>query len=312
MSNSLTKYRFSGHETFPIRYGWIEKMTDFINNNAKDSVFSMDLLKPENTSVDFGLGFNMAKSLKHWVFATNILETTSKNTVKYTNAGNIIFGPEGKDKYLENINKIWFLHYKLTSSLSNCTTWAWFFNYFTESRFDKNRIFNDLITFADRSQGNFSEESLKRDIDCFLRSYTVKQISSEKLIEDGLESPFLELELIQSESSNNFFINRDFRQTLSPEIFAISLVNYIRSHNISSSTVSIDKLLYDPFSPGCIFKLNKEAIETLLEVVGSITSDNLFLDVSAGLSQVVIKNKEFVFKENIENIENLLLEKTYE
>ena len=194
MSNSLTKYRFSGHETFPIRYGWIEKMTDFINNNAKDSVFSMDLLKPENTSVDFGLGFNMAKSLKHWVFATNILETTSKNTVKYTNAGNIIFGPEGKDKYLENINTIWFLHYKLTSSLSNCTTWAWFFNYFTESRFDKNKLFNDLITFADRSQGNFSEESLKRDIDCFLRSYTVKQISSEKLIEDGLESPFLELE----------------------------------------------------------------------------------------------------------------------
>ena len=302
MSNSLTKYRFSGHETFPIRYGWIEKMTDFINNNAKDSVFSMDLLKPENTSVDFGLGFNMAKSLKHWVFATNILETTSKNTVKYTNAGNIIFGPEGKDKYLENINTIWFLHYKLTSSLSNCTTWAWFFNYFTESRFDKNRLFNDLITFADRSQGNFSEESLKRDIDCFLRSYTVKQISSEKLIEDGLES----------ESSNNFFINRDFRQTLSPEIFAISLVNYIRSHNISSSTVSIDKLLYDPFSPGCIFKLNKEAIETLLEVVGSITNDNLFLDVSAGLSQVVIKNKEFVFKENIENLEKLLLEKTYE
>ena len=312
MSNSLTKYRFSGHETFPIRYGWIEKMTDFINNNAKDSVFSMDLLKPENTSVDFGLGFNMAKSLKHWVFATNILETTSKNTVKYTNAGNIIFGPKGKDKYLENINTIWFLHYKLTSSLSNCTTWAWFFNYFTESRFDKNRLFNDLITFADRSQGNFSEESLKRDIDCFLRSYTVKQISSEKLIEDGLESPFLELELIQSESSNNFFINRDFRQTLSPEIFAISLVNYIRSHNISSSTVSIDKLLYDPFSPGCIFKLNKEAIETLLEVVGSITSDNLFLDFSAGLSQVVIKNKEFVFKENIENLEKLLLEKTYE
>ena len=312
MSNSLTKYRFSGHETFPIRYGWIEKMTDFINNNAKDSVFSMDLLKPENTSVDFGLGFNMAKSLKHWVFATNILETTSKNTVKYTNAGNIIFGPEGKDKYLENINTIWFLHYKLTSSLSNCTTWAWFFNYFTESRFDKNRLFNDLITFADRSQGNFSEESLKRDIDCFLRSYTVKQISSEKLIEDGLESPFLELELIQSESSNNFFINRDFRQTLSPEIFAISLVNYIRSHNISSSTVSIDKLLYDPFSPGCIFKLNKEALETLLELTGSITNDSLFLDVSAGLSQVVIKNKEFVFKENIENLEKLLLEKTYE
>ena len=140
-----------------------------------------------------------------------------------------------------------------------------------------------------------------------MRSYTVKQISSEKLIEDGLGSPFLELELIQSESSNNFFINRDFRQTLSPEIFAISLVNYIRSHNISSSTVSIDKLLYDPFSLD-VFKLNKEAIETLLEVVGSITNDNLFLDVSAGLSQVVIKNKEFVFKENIENLEKLLLE----
>ena len=39
MSNSLTKYRFSGHETFPIRYGWIEKMTDFINNNAKEGLW---------------------------------------------------------------------------------------------------------------------------------------------------------------------------------------------------------------------------------------------------------------------------------
>ena len=56
-----------------------------------------------------------------------------------------------------------------------------------------------------------------------------------------------------------------------------------------------------PFLLDVFFKLNKEAIETLLEVVGSITNDNLFLDVSAGLSQVVIKNKEFVFKENIEN-----------
>ena len=183
-----------------------------------DKPENIAVLKPENRSIDFGLGLNMAKSLKDWVFATDILETGTKNTVKYTHAGNIIFGPKGKDKYLENINTIWFLHYKLVRNLSNCTTWAWFFNYFTESRFDKNRLLNDLLTFADRSQGNFSEESLKRDIDCFLRSYTVKQISSEKLIEDGLESPFLELELIQSESSNIFFINRDFRQTLSAEI----------------------------------------------------------------------------------------------
>ena len=29
------------------------------------------------------------------------------------NAGNIIFGPEGKDKYLENINTIWFNHKKI-------------------------------------------------------------------------------------------------------------------------------------------------------------------------------------------------------
>ena len=93
-------------------------MTDFINNNVTDSTFSIDLLKPENRSVDFGLGLNMAKSLKHWVFATDIFETNTKNTAQYTNAGSIIFGPEGKDKYLENINTIWFLHYKLTKNLS--------------------------------------------------------------------------------------------------------------------------------------------------------------------------------------------------
>ena len=135
MSNSLTKYRFSGHETFPIRYGWIEKLANFINNNISDTSFSIDLLKPENRSIEFGLGLNMAKSLKHWIFVTNILVTAPNNTAKYTSAGNIIFGPKGKDKYLENINTIWFLHYKLATNLHNCTTWAWFFNYFTESRF---------------------------------------------------------------------------------------------------------------------------------------------------------------------------------
>ena len=52
MSNSLTKYRFSGHETFLLGMDGL-KNDRFINNNA---VVSMDLLKPENTSVDFGLG----------------------------------------------------------------------------------------------------------------------------------------------------------------------------------------------------------------------------------------------------------------
>ena len=51
---------FSGHESFPCRYGWLPKLYEAIS--ADPTLFSDD----ENAIVTLGIGRNMVKSIRFW------------------------------------------------------------------------------------------------------------------------------------------------------------------------------------------------------------------------------------------------------
>jgi len=312
MSDILTKPRFFGHETFPLRYGWLEKITDFLNHKQNGKPLSTDLLKPEERSVDFGLGINMAKSIKYWAYATKILNEKNKE-LYFSTAGNIIFGINGKDKYLENINSIWYLHWKLATNANFSTTWYWFFNHFQNNQFDREKFFNELIAVSERySKNRTSYVSIKRDLDCFIRTYVSKTDYKYSSIEDALESPFIELGLIKTDGSNNFSINSNHKTSISSYLIALSILYYHRTQNFGTTSISIDNLLHDPLSPGRIFILNKENLLKHLEEMKEITDGLLYLDMSSGLSQIIISKKDKIMKEDLEEIEGIFLEKIYE
>ena len=87
---------FSGHETFPLRYGWLKKAYDVIIN--EDHLNNKTIFTDEMAVSRFGVGKNMVSSIYHWCLMTGIIE----EDVKTKNL---------KEKWLKYIGKIFKLKY---------------------------------------------------------------------------------------------------------------------------------------------------------------------------------------------------------
>src|SRR5215207_327186 len=87
---------FSGHETFPFRYGWLKKGVDAV---AKAPAFFSD----ERAMIDLGVGKNMVNSIRHWCLAAQLIqdEKSSTNRSQFipTEIGAAIFLDGGFDPY---------------------------------------------------------------------------------------------------------------------------------------------------------------------------------------------------------------------
>ena len=67
-----SEYRpqFAGHETFPLRYGWLKKAFDAVQKtegNQNKFVFG------EEAIAQFGVGKNMVSAMRYWALATSII-----------------------------------------------------------------------------------------------------------------------------------------------------------------------------------------------------------------------------------------------
>ena len=64
--SSNYKPKFSGHETFPLRYAWIPKITQNLQGTEKDYETTSQILNPDHGIIEFGVGRNMVKSIDYW------------------------------------------------------------------------------------------------------------------------------------------------------------------------------------------------------------------------------------------------------
>ena len=62
------KPSFSGHETFPLRHGWLEKAYHAVVNNKKNPFLQEDAIS------EFGVGKNMVNAIRYWSVATGFIE----------------------------------------------------------------------------------------------------------------------------------------------------------------------------------------------------------------------------------------------
>ena len=66
--------QFTGHETFPLRYGWLKKAFDAVKaSQGRDNKFVFG----EEAIAQFGVGKNMVDGLRHWARATSIIIANS-------------------------------------------------------------------------------------------------------------------------------------------------------------------------------------------------------------------------------------------
>lgn len=171
---SISRYTFSGHESFPCRALWLKKGYDFV---LEDN----DWNKPDSV-VKLGVGKNMVASIRYWMKAFGML-----NNDGLTDIAHFIFDSNnGVDPFIEDLGTLWVLHYTLVS-LGEATLYALFFSRFQRERLSFER--NHLLAFVKRIMmeagllKNFNENTVKKDIGVLLQNYVLLHKASS--IEDS-------------------------------------------------------------------------------------------------------------------------------
>lgn len=275
--------QFTGHETFPLRYGWLKKAFDAVKKTqGKENKFVFG----EEAIAQFGVGKNMVDAMRHWAKVTSII---TENSIGYevTPFGSSIFGKKGADPYLENHTSLWLLHLALAGTPDK-TTWYWVFNHFSAQSFERHHLVEALLKLAkEKEWSRVASTTVKRDVECFLRTYAPKSSSGRGAIEGNLESPLVELSLIKSiGKKDGYQLVRGQKPTLPDAVFLKALCEFWDRY-ASSNTLSFEVIQHEPGSPGRIFLLDEFDLVGRLHHLEELTSGALRWSETAGLRQVM-------------------------
>ncbi|MCK6255461.1 DUF4007 family protein [Fictibacillus sp. KIGAM418] len=286
---------FGQHQTFYLRQQWITKGLTEIKKNPRF------FYEPEHFEI-LGVGKNMAKSIRHWLNVTQLIE--EKRSIKtefvMTDLAKVIFQ---YDPYIKTRYTLYILHYLLVTEKNEASTWYWFFNVFNERVFSKQMLVEKLKNWVEE---NFEKEvslnSLKRDVDCLIQLYTAKEYINQTP-EDVIKSPFESLGLIHQTIGTNF-VKSETHYSLISNVLYITLLRYSEKHNIKE--VSLNDLINGEELWGKVFNLNRDAIIEQLEEVQKhypvIFTRTNRLDVirlntdSSWLNEIKVAYKNEVFK----------------
>ncbi|MBV5327598.1 MAG: DUF4007 family protein [Chlorobium sp.] len=281
------KPQFSGHETFPLRYGWLKKAFDAVT--AESNLNDKSIFLDENAIAQFGVGKNMVASMRHWASSIGFI---TKDGLKATQLGISIFGANGLDPYLEHPSTLWLIHWNLCGHPDK-TTWFWVFNYFYGESFEREHLVSGLEKLAkDRSWNKVASATIKRDVECFVRTYAAKATSTKAIYEDSLESPLAELGLIKPIGKRDGFrLVRGTKSSLGKGVFLYALADFWERFSPNTNTLSFEAIAHEPGSPGRVFLLNENDLFEYLTEINAQTNETYRWSETAGLKQV-LRNKK--------------------
>lgn len=287
--------QFSGHETFPCRYGWLKKSFDGLQEVEGHGLDrALAVFNPNHAIADFGVGKNMVSSMRHWSIACGVLDATVKGgrteSLTTSELGKLIFG--GGDPFLEQPASLWLLHWRLAALPGRATAWYFAFNEFNDAIFTRETLAARIMARVDElreigrlSGSRIARATVDRDAECFVRTY-VSRASRKGLTEDGLESPFAELGLMTPIAGGALQFRRGPKPSLPDEVFALALVEFWQQLFSTRGTLSIETIAHEPGSPGRVFVMDEESLVERLERVADATAGALAWDEGAGLRQV--------------------------
>lgn len=285
----LVRPSFSGHQTFPFRYTWLKKGVDAVTEDP--TIFSS-----EDASVTLGVGKNMVASIRHWCQVSDLIraDTHQRGRFILTDFGKTIFDDEdGFDPYLDDPATLWLIHWRIATNINQATAWYWAFNILQRNQFT-------LLTFKEglyewvrqqkESMRPVSDNTLQRDINCFIRTYCQSRHTA-GVAEETFDCPLVELNLIiELPGGDGYEFQRGEKETLPIEIFAATLVAFWIGRFSEKDTLPFSELMYAPLSPGRIFRLDEDTMIMYLETLDQLTNSALQYDESEGLKQVYRRN----------------------
>lgn len=280
--------RFSGHESFVCRYGWLPKAYQAV---AADP----ELLRDEARAThSLGIGRNMLKSLQFWCEATGVLVSVSGQGHRPGPIGYTLLDSEhGWDPHLESLESLWLLHWRLCSG-AGLAAWAEVFGEGRLVRFDRQRLIGALAQRAEGTARPLASSTLEQHASIFLQTY----YQAERSGDDTSWSPLQDLSLLRAskEEDGRIVFNTDLRAPvgLTLRVFAIALVAFTTPSGQGTSSVDFHQLLKGAKSPGVIFRLDEHQLRAFIENVaqGPLRGALRFIDTSD--TQSIVLEREHV------------------
>jgi hypothetical protein len=284
MGGSTVRHSFSGHETFPFRYPWLKKGCDAVLDNGH-------VFQRADAITTLGVGKNMVRSIRHWCLAAGVLEenpSAGSGFLQVSDFGRLLLGDGGLDPYLEDPATLWLLHWQIAFNRSRATTWFWTFSHFHEPEFTREALSSALLRWTQTLGGKpVADSSLKRDVDCFLRTYVATRPSKSVVLEDSLDCPLVELGLIYLSADGQLYqFRRGAQPNLPDGILLYAVLRFWETYAPNVDTLALADLGRQPGSPGRLFKIDESSLAERFESVERQTTGALSYGETAGLRQL--------------------------
>ena len=278
---------FARHETFHPRYGWFRKAYAFV---AKDPGIFARIDAP----VQIGVGKNMVGAIRFWGLAAKLIKKDTRSAVRRTadlvptSLGHKLFGDSGWDRYMEDPGTLWLLHWLLLAPPSLLPVWWLAFNEFDAVEFTDEGL-EAAITLQLQVGANWAPPhatSIRKDVSALLRTYAPAEQSGRTGIDDILDCPLRELNLIgRSAATNRYRFTTGAKPNLPPAILAYAAMDYLARTDTGGNTATISRLAHESGAPGKVFKLTEAELLTALEPAIN-DSDALELAANPGATQI--------------------------
>ena len=286
------KYRFTGHETFPCRYPWLPKAVAALQDKP-------DLFRDiDEAIVVLGVGKQMARAIRFWVEAAKVVKKKGTGNFEVNLLGQKLLGKDGYDPYLENLQTLWLIHWNFsTHPESPIFAWDFLMNQWHDPEIALSPIVNAFQKEADLQGRKLSPVTLKQHFNIFLHTYVPTKGTKGNILEDNLDCPLVELNLIRqigersSDGQNGkrepvYAFNHDPKPKISQELFAFCLNDFWEIYHPQEQTLSFREVASGRGSPGQIFKLPEQEIHDRLEDIEAATDSAMSFRESINLRQI--------------------------
>lgn len=275
MKGALPEERFSGHESFVCRYGWLRKAYDGVV--AHPGLFT-DL---DGAIVALGVGSNMVKSVEFWARSFGVIEAADKKARRYqpTAFGRSLFDAKsGSDPYLEDLGSLWLLHWKLVRN-ANLAAWTLVFQDLQEWRVTRSRLAEMLQRRGRRNGAALVESTVRQHLDMLINTYSTPKTDDLRALEESLGSPLHELGLISRIELDGAETTVEIKVGPKPTLPSKVLLNAVIDHweNVpdAGASISLQEIMFGRLSPGIVFKLDEGSAIGYLNGFAELTGEQI-------------------------------------
>jgi hypothetical protein len=285
-------FQFSGHETFPCRYAWLPKAVEGLQSNPAF------LAAEDDAMVQLGVGKNMVRAIRFWVKATGMARPAGVGRMEVTDVGRRVFGGKGHDRYLEDIQTLWLIHWMIgANDQEPLFAWHFLLNCWHRPDFTRTEALRAFEAEAGRLGRRLSAVTLEHHFSTFLHTYLPTRGAKVAVLEDNLDCPLVELRFILQvgdrtlETSGRresiYAFRADDKPEIAPALFVYCLNDFWDRRHGNEQTLTFRQVAVGEGSPGQVFRLPEASIQERLEAIETASNGVFAYQESSAMRQLL-------------------------